>query len=230
MAVADRRRRGPPHPPHRRRLYARAAARNVEFEFAFIAAGMEDVTAGDLGLRDSETLAVNMALALHHTSTEPSNPTDAGTSARDDVIARLHSLSPALVALVEPDSEHDRLPFRPRVDEALRHYGAVFRALDTLVPAANPARAALEEHFFGREIINVVGFEGAQRVERHHRHEAWGERFRNAGFTAVDLAPHTQTVARAAGVAPPSSVTPDDGMLVLAWEGTPLLSASAWTA
>jgi hypothetical protein len=207
------------------RLAACAGGLGLVFSYRGIPAAMEDVRGDELDLRDGEMLVINLALALHHTATD----TTAGPSARDAILERLYALSPAMLVLVEPDSEHDELPFRLRVAEALSHYGAIFRALDSLVPAANPARSVLEEQFFGREILNVVGFEGAQRVERHQRHRRWVRRFEAAGFRTVDLSAHAAAVSEQATVRPPAEVVVDAGVLVLQWDGTPLLSASAWT-
>ena len=206
-------------------LTASAARHALPFSYRGLTVPMEQLHAEHLDLRGGETLVVNLALALHHSPTDTTH----GTSVRDQLLTRLRGWAPALVTLTEPDAEHDALPLTARVREALAHYGAVFDALEVLVPEGHPSRQVLEEQFFGREIVNVVGFDGTQRVERHHRHAAWGRRFLQAGFAPVDLGPHQAAVAAQAGVRGPATVTADQGMLVLAWQATPLLGVSAWT-
>jgi hypothetical protein len=203
-----------------------AARLALPFSYQARAVPMEELHADHLDLRDDETLVVNLALALHHSPTDSTH----GVSVRDQFLTRLREWAPALVTLTEPDAEHDRLPLTARVHEALTHYGALFDALAALVPDGDPARRVLEEQFFGREIVNVVGFDGVDRVERHQRHAAWGQRFHRAGFTPVDLTRHEELVRARADVREPTTLTADQGMLLLAWRGAPLLSVSAWTA
>ena len=203
-----------------------AARHALPFSYQARAVPMEELRADHLDLRDDEALVVNLALALHHSPTDSTH----GVCVRDQVLTRLREWVPTLVTLIEPDAEHDQLPLTARVDEALAHYGALFDALSALVPDGHTARRILEEQFFGREIVNVVGFDGVDRVERHQRHAAWGQRFHRAGFTPVDLTRHQEPVRAQADVRQPATVTADQGMLLLAWRGTPLLSVSAWTA
>ena len=207
-------------------LTSLAARHGLPFSYQARAVPMEELRVDHLDLRADETLVVNLALALHHSPTDSTH----GVCVRDQVLTRLREWAPTLVTLTEPDAEHDQLPLTARVHEALAHYGALFDALSTLVPDGHPARPVLEEQFFGREILNVVGFDGADRVERHQRHAAWGQRFHRAGFTPVDLTRHQQPVRAQADVREPTTVTADQGMLLLAWRSTPLLSVSAWTA
>ena len=203
-----------------------AARHALPFSYRGLAVPMEQLHADHLDLRGDETLVVNLALALHHSPTDSTH----GPSVRDQLLTRLRAWGPALVTLTEPDADHDQLPLTARVREALAHYGAVFDALETLLAEGHPVRRVLEEGFFGREIVNVVGFDGADRVERHQRRAAWGQRFHQAGFAPVDLTPHRDAVRAQADVRGPATVTADQGMLVLAWHTTPLLSVSAWTA
>lgn len=207
------------------RLVVAAREAGVEFSYRGVPLPMEHLGHDHVAGHRNEAVVVNLSLALHHTSTRRQG----GSSDRDEFLARLRSFQPALVTLVEPDAEHDELPFRARVDEALGHYGAIFRALDALVDAEE-ARRVLEEQFFGREIINVVGFEGTARVERQQRHARWIERFRAAGFEPVDLEPRAGEVRAGCDARAPAAVEADRGVLVLSWEATPLLSCSAWRA
>lgn len=206
-----------------RSLAGRAARAGVAFAFAPVVGLVEELDLEALVKpATGERLAVNAALALHHV------PDSAGMEARDQVISALAALQPAVVTLVEPDVEHNALPFRARVVEALLHYVTVFDALGASLPDHPAERLTLEQAFFGREILNVVTGEGIDRVERHERFDRWAARFRRHGFLPIDLQPLGAQIQRAVRVEPPWMMIDDAKALVLTWRDQRMLAASAW--
>ena len=199
----------------------RAAALGIGFTFEPIAGFVEDLDLQGLTGRADELLIVNAALALHHI------PCDGGR--RDDVLKRLRELQPAALCLVEPDVEHNALPFGQRVTESIVHYLTVFDALQAALPTHPAERSTLESAFFGREILNIVVGEGAARVERHERHDAWQARLRRLDYSGIDLATLIAPVREELALAAPFEVTVDDGVLLLSWRSLPVLAVSAWT-
>ena len=80
----------------------------------------------------------------------------------------------------------------------------------------------------GREIVNVVGGEGADRVERQESFPQWRRRMEGHGWRGVDLTSSEPAVRGVVRVEPPLDVHPSDGGLTLAWKRVPLVTVSAW--
>jgi hypothetical protein len=220
-----------PDPSHRlrevaARLQHHAAALGVPFSCEMLASPIEAVDVTALQPHATDALVINAAFALHHTAAGD-GVVDPARS-RDAVLRRLHGLQPRLLMLVEPDAEHNALPFVPRVREAMAHYLTVFDALNELLPGDRPARAVIEQAFFGREMLNIIAGEGPLRVERHERHTAWQRRLAIADFTAIDLGHLRSHLKRSLKLTPPCDLLGVSGGLALAWKGVPLVAVSAW--
>lgn len=208
-------------------LGAQAAELGIPFTYQPIASYVEELDFGQIVLDSRETLAVNATLALHHT------PAGDGvlqeSQSRDAVLQRIFALKPRVLTLIEPDSEHNALPFVQRVQEAYHHYLAVFEALATILPVASRERAVLENAFFGREVINVIAAEGAQRVERHERSAAWQRRLGATGFRQLPFSSYAmQQEKQALSLPQPFRLWLERGMVRMGFGQTPLVSASAW--
>lgn len=202
-------------------LAHRAEALGIRFEFVPVAGYVEHLDLSTLVDAQDSCLIVNAALALHHI------PDSGGR--RDEVLARIRALQADALCLVEPDVEHNALPFGPRITESIVHYLTVFDALESALADHRAERATLESAFFGREILNIVVGEGDQRVERHERREAWRARLTRAGFAPLDLRPVSEIVAGELTAPPPFSTAIDGDCLVLSWRDLPVLAVSAWS-
>ncbi|RIJ34032.1 histidinol-phosphate transaminase [Pontibacter oryzae] len=205
-------------------LQQHAARLGLEFHYSCLAKRLEDVTLQDLYFSPTETLVVNSTFTLHHLPDKLQGEVDY----RDKVLQQVKALKPAIVTLTEPDSEHNKLNFLPRLRESLRHYYTVFDALDTLLPRFMPERQVIEQEFFGREIINVISCEGSQRVERHERHEAWRQRLARNGFAPADHLIKPKDIHQALELHPNFSLQPNGAGYTLCWKGTPVVAATAW--
>lgn len=89
-------------------------------------------------------LLVSASFALHHMQ-DP----DPATDARDAFLSRLRSLSPAIVTICEPDSDHHRVPLRARFTNSWRMFHAVFEAIDSL-PLGRTEHDAMKSSSAGR--------------------------------------------------------------------------------
>lgn len=201
-------------------LAEHARTLGIDFEFVPVAGLVEQLDLHALVDPHHPCLVVNAALALHHV------PVTDGR--RDAVLARLRALNPAALCLVEPDVEHNALPFGPRITESIVHYLTVFDALESTLANHSAERATLESAFFGREILNIVVGEGDDRVERHERHDAWHARLMSGGYAAIDLEGVYATITRELSVAPPFAIIRDGAFIVLTWRDLPVLAVSAW--
>jgi hypothetical protein len=206
-------------------LGAHAAARGVPFRFRGIAARVEDVI--DFGVAAEEAVIVNAAFAIHHVP-DGDAVVDRARS-RDAVLARLCALRPRALVLAEPNVEHNALGFADRVVESMHHYGLVFEILGELGVATDPRRI-IEQSFFGREIVNIVGGEGPARQERHERLTSWQRRLMRLGFAPLPMRGVGARVAARLGAPRPFSVEQRDGATILGWKGEAMGAVTAWEA
>ncbi|PKV63181.1 histidinol-phosphate transaminase [Pontibacter ramchanderi] len=206
------------------RLAAHAARLGLDFSYTYVATRLEDFDLQTLEIDSCYTLVVNAALTLHHLADELVAIPDQ----RDRVLQQIRALRPQLITLTEPDSEHNRLEFLPRLRESLRHYHTVFDVLDTLLPADMPERRVIEQEFFGREILNVVAFEGIDRVERHERQDAWQHRLLRNGFKPAPCQVTAAQIKQELDLHPQFSLAAHTAGYTLHWKGTNIIAATAW--
>lgn len=207
----------------------RAFAEGLGLDFTFRAAPTP-VQQMDFSLLDrlpGEALAINAVFALHHVPT--SDASADGVDQRQQLLRRLHAASPDVLALVEPDAQHNALPLNLLTREALSHYLTVFDALSELLPEEIDQRQTLEQAFFGREILNIVGADGSRRVERHERHAAWRRRLREHGFRSAQLPMCSGLLPKRMTSHFPIAVRTRTDGLMLTWKDRPVVAASAWT-
>ncbi|WP_018480112.1 histidinol-phosphate transaminase [Pontibacter roseus] len=208
------------------RLQQQAERLGIAFTYTCIATKLEDFDLTSLSINPEQALVINSALTLHHIPDQLVTEPDL----RDQVLYQIKALRPRVFTLTEPDSEHNKLDYLPRLRESLRHYHTVFDVLDTLLPPDMPERQVIEQEFFGREIINVVSCEGSRRVERHERNEAWQRRLVRTGFRPVqhpDLAP---VLAEELQLHSEFSLVPNGAGYTLYWKGTNIIASTAWVA
>lgn len=211
------------------RLAACARQFGIEFSYQPIASYIEKLDVSQITLLPGEALAINATLAMHHTPTADAVRDE--NHSRDAVLRRLRLLNPKILTLIEPDSEHNALPFVPRVQEAFHHYLAVFEALESVLPKDSKERSILENAFFGREVLNVIAAEGPNRVERHERSDSWRRRLTQSGFRLLPFSSQAiEQESQALRLGSSFSVDNAAGMVRLQYRQTSLLAASAWCA
>ncbi|CAO2182012.1 unnamed protein product [Urochloa humidicola] len=206
-----------------RELEAYAEALGMRLEFRAVDRSLESLHADDLGVAAGEAVAISGVLELHRVVKE-------SRGALNSVLQTVRKLSPRAFVLVEQDAGHNGPFFLGRFMEALHYYAAVFDALDAALPRYDARRARVEQFHFGAEIRNVVGCEGAARVERHERADQWRRRMSRAGFQSVPI----RMAARAREWLEENAggggytVAEEKGCLVLGWKGKPVIAASCW--
>jgi hypothetical protein len=198
----------------------------IPFKYRPIARDIEDVNFSSHQSKSQRPLAINAAFSLHHIR-DTSNVLGA-VRPRDAVLRRIRGLQPTIFTLIEPDANHNTLPFVERVMEAYRHYSIVFDIFEESLPRVSPARCLLESQFFGHEIFNVVASEGVDRVERHDQLDTWRKRLKAHGFLPQRLDEHASRVQEKLLLRAPFSIDANQGALCLSWKGKRLLTTSAW--
>lgn len=205
-------------------LQQHAAKLGIALQYHAVASKLEDLNLLELDLTPGEAIVVNAALMLHHIPDQLVTQ----QNERDRVLLQVKALHPKIFTLTEPDSEHNKLDFMPRLRESLRHYYTVFDVLDTLLPKQMPERLVMEQEFFGREIINVISCEGSARVERHERSEAWLSRLNKIGFTPVIQDSLDETIADTLELHQNFELLPIPAGYLMRWKGTPVIASTAW--
>lgn len=178
-----------------------------------------------LTLLPDEALAVNCVLYLHRLLKDDSR----------DLRLFLHkikALNPKVVTIAEREANHNHPLFLQRFVEALDHYTAIFDSLEATLPPNSRERLAVEQIWFGREIVDIVAAEGDNRRERHERFESWEVILRSSGFANVPLSPFALSQAKLLlRLHYPSEgyqLQIFNNSFFLGWQNRPLFSISSW--
>ncbi|KAJ6376160.1 hypothetical protein OIU77_001014 [Salix suchowensis] len=131
-------------------------------------------------LLPDEALAVNCVLYLHRFLKDDSR----------ELLLFLHkikALNPRVVTVAEREANHSNPLFLQRFLEALDHYTALFDSLEATLPPTSRERLAVEQVWFGREIMDIVAAEGEGRRERHQKLETWEMILKSVGLCQSSL-------------------------------------------
>ncbi len=117
-----------------------------------------------------------------------------------------------------------------RFQGAMDRYSTLFEAFPASLPAEHPHRVIMEEHFFGRAILNIVACEGLERVERAEPYTSWQARSLRAGFTQMPISESTKAKIRALLRHFPTgfAIGEDNGWLLAGWNGKIVYALSAY--
>ncbi|KAF7046486.1 hypothetical protein CFC21_055512 [Triticum aestivum] len=210
-----------------RRLSRIAGACNVPFEFCAVAITASQLKAGHLGVIRGEVVAVNFNLGLHKISDDD----ESSLSQRDRILKLARSLSPRLVTLVEHElNTNEATTFADRFAETLDYYTAVFESVDLSLRRDANERIDMEQHCLGKDMVNLIACEGAERVERHELFGQWKARLIKAGFTPSPLSSHVNDTIKKMLLRYSCHYRFEerDGVLYLGWKDRPLVVTSAW--
>lgn len=196
-------------------------AQSLGLRFQFNPLLHDDPTS--IPLLPNEPLAVNCVFYLHRL-------------ANSDLRLFLHkikSLNPRVVTIAEREANHNHPIFMSRFVEALDHYSAVYESLEATLPPKSKDRLAVEQIWFGREIMDIVGAEGERRRERHQRLETWEMMLRSSGFVNVALSPFAFSQAKLLlRLHYPSEGYQiqilNNSSFCLCWQNRPLFTVSSW--
>ncbi|KAK7299847.1 hypothetical protein RJT34_10675 [Clitoria ternatea] len=198
----------------------------VPFEFQAAAVSACDVEVLDLGIRQGEAVAVNLAFVLHHVPDESVST----QNHRDRLLRLVKSISPKVVTFAEQESDTNTAAFYPRFIETLDYYTAMFESMDVALLRDNKERINLEQHCYARNLVNILACEGVERVERHELLEKWRSRFATAGFTPYPfssmLGDEIKKLVRK--YSDSFRVQEKDGALYLGWKDKDLVVSCAW--
>ncbi|GMH09421.1 hypothetical protein Nepgr_011262 [Nepenthes gracilis] len=210
------------------RLAAFAESLNLPFDFHPVVDRLEDVRLWMLHVKESESVAVNCLLQMHKTLHDGN-----GGAALRDFLGLIKSTSPTVVIMAEQEADHNEPNLEKRVCNSLKHYAAIFDAIDFSMPLDSPARVKIEE-IFAREIRNMIACEGSDRFERHESFRQWRRLMEQGGFRCLGISEREMLQGRMllkmynCESYDVEKQGENSAALTLRWLDQPLYTVSAW--
>ncbi|XP_058787461.1 DELLA protein 1-like [Vicia villosa] len=203
----------------------------VQFEFrGFVCSSLADLDPNMLEIRPGEAVAVNSVFELHTMLARPGSI--------DRVLNTVKKINPKIVTIVEQEANHNGPVFMDRFTEALHYYSSLFDSLEGSSNSNQPGSGSssqdllMSELYLGRQICNVVAYEGVDRVERHETLTQWRSRMGSAGFDPVHLGSNAfkqaSTLLALFAGGDGYRVEENNGCLMLGWHTRSLIATSAW--
>ncbi|KAL1298478.1 hypothetical protein HN51_042831 [Arachis hypogaea] len=210
-----------------RRLENYCKRHNVPFEYNCIAQKWETIRLEDLKIDRNEVTVVNCFYRLKNLPDE----TVLVNSPRDAVLKLIRSINPNIFLHGVVNGSYSAPFFLTRFREALFHFSSQFDMFEANVPREDVERMILEKGLIGRDAINVIACEGAERVERPETYKQWQIRNKRAGFKQIRV--DQELVNEIKGMLKKEYhrdfVVDQDGKWVLqGWKGRILHALSAW--
>ncbi|KAK6926998.1 Transcription factor GRAS [Dillenia turbinata] len=199
----------------------------VPFEYNAIAKDWETIQIEDLDIRSDEVVAVNTLCRFKNLLDE----SVVDDSPRDTVPKLIRKINPSVFTHCIINGSYSAPFFVTRFREALFHYSAMYDMLDTTLPTENEDRMMFEKEFSGREIMNVIACEGAERVERPETYKQWQIRMTRAGFKQLPLAREKMKklkVKALHGYHKDFVIDEDGGWMLQGWKGRILFANTCW--
>lgn len=210
-----------------RRLARYAETFGVPFEFNAIAQKWETIKIEDLNIKKDEMVAVNCQFNFKNLLDE----TVIVNSPRNMVLNLIRKMNPAVFVLGIKNGAYNAPFFITRFREALFYYSSFFDMLDASIPRGVHERMLLEKIVFGKEAMNVIACEGAERIERPETYKQWQVRNMRAGFEQLPLDAEIMRMARDRVKTSYNKdfVVDEDGQWLLqGWKGRILYASSSW--
>ncbi|XP_075495165.1 scarecrow-like protein 14 [Primulina tabacum] len=210
-----------------RRLENYARTFNIQFEFNAIAQKWETIKLEDLKINKDETLVVNSLYRLRNILDE----TVIVNSPRNIVLNLIRQMNPIIFVQGIINGAFNAPFFITRFREALFHYSSFFDMLDANIPRECHERMLLEKTIFGREAMNVIACEAAERIERPETYKQWQARCMRAGFEQLPLDKEIKKMAkdRVGSSYNKNFVIEEDGRWMLqGWKGRITYALTSW--
>lgn len=209
----------------------------VQFEFrGFVCNSIADLDPNMLEIRPGEAVAVNSVFELHTMLARPGSV--------EKVLNTVKKINPKIVTIVEQEANHNGPVFVDRFTEALHYYSSLFDSLEGSNSSSNNSNSnstglgspsqdlLMSEIYLGKQICNVVAYEGVDRVERHETLTQWRSRMGSAGFEPVHLGSNAfkqaSTLLALFAGGDGYRVEENNGCLMLGWHTRSLIATSAW--
>ncbi|XP_021816778.1 scarecrow-like protein 3 [Prunus avium] len=219
------------------KLVKEAEALDMPFQYNPLNVSLRELTKDMLKVRLGEALGFVSILNLHVLLAQDDQadaqfrPKKSNIDVKDckqmgEFLGMVRSMYPKVVLLVEQEAHHNSNHLVDRFIEGLHYYSAMFDSLEASfggLSSSSEERFVLEE-MFGREIENIVAWEGVEREERHERYAWWMVRFCEVGFKPVRLWLDSMEDSKKG-----YKIISQRTSLMICWNERPLYAVSAWT-
>ncbi|GAB2234040.1 hypothetical protein Droror1_Dr00003276 [Drosera rotundifolia] len=210
------------------RCLARYCARfNVPFEYHPIVNNWENIKPGDIYIDRDELVVINCMYRSQHLldmSMDLNSP-------RDGFLSLVKQIRPHYFIHGIVNAAFGKPIFMTRFKDALSHYSTLFDVFEATMPRGDHERLLLESKVCGKELMNVVACEGAERVERPETYKRWQLLQRRVGFEQVPLDQELLKSARAMvrrNFSELFVLDEDSQWAVQGWRGRILYAISCW--
>ncbi|CAI0539841.1 unnamed protein product [Linum tenue] len=210
-----------------RRLQRYCERFNVPFEYKAVAQKWETIKYEDLEIDPDEMTVVNCLYRMRNLADD----TVAVDSARDAVLGLIHKVNPQVFIHGIANGSYNAPFFTTRFREALFHYSSLFDMFDATLQREDEHRLLFEREMYGRDIMNVVACEGAERLERPETYKQWQARNLRAGFRQLAL---DETILKRVRGTVKSEYDKDFGVdedgrwMLQGWKGRIVYALSVW--
>ncbi|XP_021278578.1 scarecrow-like protein 30 [Herrania umbratica] len=200
---------------------------DVPFEYNAIAKRWEFVRVEDLKIERDELIVVNCMYRLRNL------PDDSVVlnSPRNIVLKLIKRINPDLFIHGVVNGSYNVPFFVTRFREAFFHFSAIFDMLEANVPREDPDRLLLEREMFGRDVMNVIAYEGLERIDRPETYKQWQFRNQKAGFRQLRLDQKLLNRARAvmkSNYHEDFAIEVDGQWILQGWKGRVIHALSCW--
>ncbi|XP_075636360.1 scarecrow-like protein 14 [Castanea sativa] len=166
-----------------RRLAIYCERFKVPFEYNAIAQKWETIQVDDLKINKDEVIVVNSLYRFRYLFDEKV----VVSSPRDTVLNLIKRINPDLFIHGVVNGAYNSPFFTSRFREALYNYSAAFDMFDANASREDQERMVFEQEIYGKEVLNVIACEGAERVERPEVYKQWQLRNMRAGLRQLPL-------------------------------------------
>ncbi|XP_044509789.1 scarecrow-like protein 30 [Mangifera indica] len=211
-----------------RRLAKYAETFNVPFEFNAIAQKWDTIQIEDLKVESGEVVVVNCLYRLKNLLDETVVVAEAP---RDIVLKLIRKINPDVFIQGSVNGAYNAPFFITRFREAVFFFSTLFDMFETILPHDIPERRLVERELLGREAMNVIACEDAERIERPETYKQWQYRNMRAGFTQLPLNKEILKMAKERVKAcyhKDFVIDEDSQWLLQAWKGRIVFALSSW--
>ncbi|KAH0659847.1 hypothetical protein KY289_028595 [Solanum tuberosum] len=203
---------------------------DVPFEYKAIAKKWDEITLEDLDIDRDEIVVVNCLYRLKNVPDE-TVVTHNNKNPRDAVLNLIKEINPHYFVHGIVNAMYNASFFTTRFREALFHFSSQFDMFEATMPREDEGRMTFEQEVFGRDIMNVIASEGAERVERPESYKKWSMRNQIAGFRQLpldqDIVKEVKTKVKMFYHAD-FLVDEDSNWMLQGWKGRIMYALSVW--
>ncbi|XP_039139710.1 scarecrow-like protein 32 [Dioscorea cayenensis subsp. rotundata] len=190
---------------------------------------LNQLSPSSIVLREDETLIVNCQSWLRYLPEESQEANSCKPSTKDGFLQLIRGLNPHIITVTDEYCDLDSPSLAARTMACFNYLWIPFDTLETFLPKDSPQRMDYEADI-GQKIENIIGFEGAQRIERPESGARLARRMKKANFSSVSFSEKTVKEVKfildehASGW----GMKKEEDMLVLTWKGHSSVFTTAW--